>query len=182
MRNVKEEWKNIDIPNLNGVYQISNLGNIKRVVTYRKLNGVVYEIRKDKVIKPTDNGNGYKIVSFRLTINGQRKKKNFYVHRLVALAFIDNPENKPEVNHKNYKRDDNRAENLEWCTDKENTNYSKKNMAHPRKKIAGIRCKDGKYETELYHGGKYYYLGRFCTLEDAINARYKKLGELIKNG
>lgn len=52
------------------------------------------------------------------------KRKDLYVHRLVAKYFVPNPDNKKVVNHKNCKRDDNRAENLEWCTTKENVNYA----------------------------------------------------------
>lgn len=70
---------------------------------------------------PTDNGYGYLIVG--LSKNG--KRKNFYLHRLVAEAFIPNPENKPEVNHKKGNKYDNRACNLEWVTRSENQIHAK---------------------------------------------------------
>lgn len=174
----KETWKNIDIENLCGRYQVSNLGNVKRTAICKVGWGGEYTIEQERLITPFDNGNGYKVVGFTIREREKKKRKNFYVHRLVATAFIDNPQNKPEVNHKNYNRGDNRAENLEWCTDIENTNYSKEHMRHPIKKISGIRYKGGKYEVEITHGGKAYYCGRYWEFEDAVKARTNKLKEL----
>ena len=68
--------------------------------------------RRVKLI-PTNNGKGY----FRLSVNG----KTIYIHRLVAMAFIDNPNNKPHVNHMNGIKSDNRVDNLEWATESENS-------------------------------------------------------------
>lgn len=87
-------------------YEISNYGRVRRSDT-----GFVYKI--------TDNGNGYKKVAL---VYGSPKTKNFYIHRLVADAFHPNPDNLPQVNHKasGLGKFDNRAEHLEWCTEKDN--------------------------------------------------------------
>lgn len=76
-------------------------------------------------IKPRLTKHGYERVYARQTSTG--KRKDLYVHRLVAEYFIPNPEGKRYVNHKNCKRNDNRVENLEWCTAKENTDYTATN-------------------------------------------------------
>ena len=113
---------------------------------------------------------------------GKVKRKNYYVHRLVAKAFIPNPLNKPEVNHKDYDRSNNSVSNLEWCTDKENTSYSACHMANTRKEISGIRHRNGKYEVEISHHSKLHYVGRFWDYEDALEARNNKVKELKGNG
>lgn len=109
---MNEVWK--DVPGYEGIYQVSSIGNIKslerRVNTWNS-----YKIIKPMVLKTFLTKNGYRNVILR--------KKNFSVHRLVAMAFIPNPENKPQVNHKNENKQDNRVENLEWVTAKENVNY-----------------------------------------------------------
>lgn len=173
-----EEWRNIDIKNLLGEYQVSNMGRVKSTKIYKVANGKTFEVDRELIMTPFDNGSGYKVVCFTLLDEGKRKRKNFYVHRLVAQAFIKNPQNKPAVNHKNYNRGDNRVRNLEWCTDKENTDYSRIHATHPRSDTSGIRFKYGKYEVGVYHCGKQFYCGRFWEYEDALDARNKKLTEL----
>ena len=95
-----ETWK--DIEGYEGLYQVSDYGNIRNV-------------RRNKNLKPSLNKYGYLIVS--LFKNGN--KKYFSIHRLVAEAFIPNPENKPTVDHINTIRTDNRVSNLRWLTHKE---------------------------------------------------------------
>ena len=73
-------------------------------------------------IKPRYTKNGYARVYIRDIITN--KRKDYYIHRLVAIHFIPNPQNKKYVNHKNCNRKDNRVENLEWVTAKENTEYT----------------------------------------------------------
>lgn len=90
-------------------YEVSTIGNIK------SFNG-----KAPRILKPSPNKNGY----LRVCIYIGDKKKNCFVHRLVAQAFIPNPDNKPEVNHKNGIKTDNRVENLEWVTTSENVQHA----------------------------------------------------------
>lgn len=98
----EEIWK--DIPGYEGYYQASSLGRIKSL----------YQ-GKNTILKYSDV-RGYK----KLTLIKDTSKQYFRVHRLIGLTFIDNPLNKEHINHINGIRDDNRIENLEWCTPKEN--------------------------------------------------------------
>ena len=123
MENTQEEiWK--DILELNSLYQVSNKGNIrvkKRIVNSPMIK-CGYRILTAKLIKTQDNHKGYKKVT--ISLNG--KKNTFMAHRLVAKCFIENPLNKEQVNHKNGIKDDNRVENLEWCTGSENVRHAMK--------------------------------------------------------
>ena len=97
-----EQWKVIEGFDL---YEISNTGKIRN--------------KKGKILKPFDNGKGY--LKFTLKQDGRRKSK--YIHRLVASAFIPNPDNKPFINHIDNDPTNNCSENLEWCTHQENIDW-----------------------------------------------------------
>lgn len=108
--------------NINGFenYQVSNLGNVKVKTKVRfSKNGLAIHV-PEKVLKLNIKKSGYTEV----TLISLEIRKSFSVHRLVALAFIPNPENKKEVNHINGIKNDNRIENLEWVTSKENTQHA----------------------------------------------------------
>lgn len=116
MENI-EIWK--DIENYEGLYQVSNLGRVRsleRDVYYS--NGAIHHL-KEKILVKRIEKNGYQIVS--LYKNG--KRKDMTIHRLVALAFISNPEDKPQVNHIDEVKTNNVVENLEWCSAQENVNH-----------------------------------------------------------
>lgn len=102
---ILEDWKTITFATN---YEVSNLGNIRN-----KKSG--------QILNPGISGQGYKQVSLKFDDTGKFKKQ--YVHRLVAMMWLDNSENKREVNHKNLDRTDNRVENLEWLTSAENQRH-----------------------------------------------------------
>ncbi|WP_394897654.1 NUMOD4 domain-containing protein [Clostridium butyricum] len=110
-----EIWK--DIAGYEGLYQVSNLGRVKSLPR-EKWNGKSFQKLNEKILKVVVNKSGY----VQVALCKKSKYKNLYVHRLVARAFIDNPENKKEVDHINTIRNDNRVENLRWVTPKENNN------------------------------------------------------------
>lgn len=115
----QEIWK--DVVGWEGLYQVSNLGRIR---TLPKIHNSIHPyIAKEKILKFFPNKDGYWLVD----LVKDRKKTRFQVHRLVALAFIPNPQNKPEVNHINEIKTDNRIENLEWATRTENNNHGTRN-------------------------------------------------------
>ncbi len=122
-----ETWTKLQL--IGNDYEVSNLGNIRSIGRYVERNNpkntsiktkYYYE---SKIIKPHLTKNGY----HRLGLRVNMCKYNFSVHRLVALAFIPNIENKEQVNHINGIKTDNRVENLEWCSNYENYIHSVKN-------------------------------------------------------
>lgn len=112
-----EMWR--DVNGYEGIYEVSNLGGVKSVA--RSTNNQY--CREDIMLSPSDDGYGYNQVVLCKRINGIRVKKTFKVHRLVADAFIENPHNKPIVNHKDWNTKNNTVDNLNWMTPKENLNH-----------------------------------------------------------
>ena len=106
---MEEQW--LDIIGYEG-YQVSNLGRVKSLGNYKT--------RKEKILKQCIDKDGY--LQVQLCKNG--KIKTFKVHRLVAQAFIPNPDNLPQVNHKDENKENNIVSNLEWCTQQYNSEYS----------------------------------------------------------
>ena len=106
---MKEEWR--DIKGFEGKYMVSNLGRFKSL-NYRRTG-------KEKILEGYPDKDGYLYV--QLWKDG--KVKNCRINRLVAQAFLENPQNLPEVNHKDEDKTNNRVENLEWCTTQYNIKY-----------------------------------------------------------
>lgn len=116
-----EEWR--DISGYEGFYQVSNLGRVRNA-------------RSERVLKPGTSYNGYHMV--RLSRNNYAWTQR--VNRLVAAAFIPNPENLPQVNHKNGVKADNRAENLEWCTASHNQLHRHRVLHQPAENRKPVLC------------------------------------------
>lgn len=117
MERENESWR--DAPNTNGAYRVSNLGRVARVLT--RGNRPCF-----KIVKPVHGSIAYPTV--HLSLGGKRKRVT--IHRLVALAFIPNPANLPQVNHKDENPLNNRADNLEWCTELYNHRYGTYRKRH----------------------------------------------------
>lgn len=130
-----EIWRAVN--DYEGLYEVSNLGRVKSLA---KIHGRGRgSMREEKILKSGNDSRGYSKIS--LCKNGE--EKCFRIHRLVAEAFIENPENKPEVNHKFGIKTDNRASQLEWTTNLENMRHAfktgLKNNDHSKKKVAQIK-------------------------------------------
>jgi len=128
--NIKDVWKPLAF--CSGKYQVSSLGKVKSVYSLSKnyFLSVTNTILKTEVSK-----RGYEVVKLTwCDKNGKQYKKNFFVHRLVALSFIPNPENKLQVNHKDCNKLNNFRSNLEWCTSKENVLHAQAMGRSPIKK------------------------------------------------
>ena len=110
---MSEEWRPIE--GYEGLYEVSSYGRVRSLDRYDSNN----HFRKGKVLSPVKNKDGY--LQVNLCCNG--KYKMFLVHRLAAQAFIPNPDNLPEINHKDENPGNNNVDNLEWCTRKYNINY-----------------------------------------------------------
>lgn len=105
-----ENWR--DIEGYVGLYKVSNLGNV-----------MSFKGKKPKLLKPFNNGKGY----LQVCLRNNNKSKNFQIHRLVAQAFLQNPNNCPVINHKDENPLNNNVNNLEFCTQKYNLNYGTRN-------------------------------------------------------
>lgn len=180
MAMLKEIWR--DVKGYGGIYQVSNFGNIRsldrRVVNHK---GGTTRILHGIVMKPWDNGNGYLVA----TLNCEGKRRNCYIHRLVAETFLENHENKTFVNHKDYDTHNNRADNLEWCTQKENISHSICHMSKPKIKSRPTNTGEKYISQTMDHGKhmRYRVIVRakkadksFKTLKEAILYRNEVVG------
>lgn len=140
---VKEEWR--DIAGFEGLYQVSNLGRIKSLAK----TDAIGRFKKERFLIPGNSKNGYLHLS--LCKNGVVKQ--FTVHRLIATAFVPNPENKPCVDHIDCNRQNNRADNLLWVT------YSENNL-NPITRKRNIAAQSG--ENGFWYGkfGKQHNLSK----------------------
>lgn len=135
-----------DIPNYEGLYQVSNLGNVKSLPKGDG-NGNRTRLLKQEIISA--NHTSYR----RVTLSKEGKVKRFQVHRLVALVFLSNPEDKPHVNHIDNDGSNNIVTNLEWCTAQENMAHSSSQSRQdlPRK-LGGIASGAQRREKAISEG------------------------------
>jgi hypothetical protein len=165
MQQQEEIWK--DIPGYEGKYQVSNLGNVKSL-NYN-------HTKKERVLKLGKNPGGYLMI----VLCKENKKQTKTIHQLVAITFLNHIPCGPElvINHKNFNKLDNRVENLEIVTNRENTN--RKHLKSTSKYV-GV-CWDkrtNKWISQIVIKSSVKFLGRFETEEQASEAYQNKLKEL----
>jgi hypothetical protein len=144
-------------------YSISDKGNVMNFF--------------DKVIKPRLNDKGYYRIS--LIEDDGRKLKTHYIHRLVAEAFIPNPDNKPFIDHIDNNPLNNNVNNLRWCTPQENSfNTSLRKTSTSGYKGVSYDKKSDKWRAKIGFNNKIIHLGSFQTKEEAVKTRANKAKEL----
>jgi len=137
---MEEVWK--DIEGYEGMYQVSNFGSVRSLdrLYESKIRNNNYIVRRGINLKSTPDKDGY----LKINLSKNRTRKYHFVHRLVALVFIPNPNSFPIINHKDGNKTNNFANNLEWCTYKYNSNYGEcrqKISNSKKKKVVQIDIK-----------------------------------------
>ena len=113
-----EIWK--DIEGYEGLYQVSNMGRVKSLERTVWDKGGFYKTVAERILKVGKGGKGYS----QVILCKEGKGKSYKIHRLVASAFCENPSGYNEVNHKDENKENNRADNLEWCSRSYNCSYN----------------------------------------------------------
>lgn len=147
---MKEIWK--DVVGYEGLYQVSNYGRVKSL-NYNRTG-------QERIMSPRHTKNGY----LELLLYKDGKRKQHQTHRLVAKAFIPNPDNKPYLDHINTIRTDNRTDNLRWVTHKENCNNPLTKEQH---RISSIGNQSG--NKKVFCEGTIYNSATQCALHYNVN-------------
>ncbi len=158
-------WK--DINGFEGYYQVSNKGNVRSLDREVTCNtGITY--LKGIDLKLTKDRGGY----FKIKLSKNNKTSTFLISRLVAIHFIPNPHNLPEVNHL-YGKEDNRETSLEWTSSIENQCYRVKDKNKYSSKYPGVSWnkKRRKWVCRIYYNKKSVHIGYFDIEEEAYKAR-----------
>ena len=132
-----EEWR--PIVGFEGLYEVSNTGQVRNC--------------RGKLLRPGLNHNGY----LKCVLCKKGKTKTIYIHRLVAQAFLSNPDNLPQVNHKDEDKTNNSVDNLEWCDSKYNVNYGSAQDKRVKTNITNGRFKYNGYKSVEYREYKKKY-------------------------
>ena len=173
-------WQNLSLENLQGeiwkpikgyeeLYEVSNMGRVKSLGRFKKHPKGGLSKTKSRILK-CDIVKGYP----QYSLYKNAKSKAHKGHRIVAISFIENHQHKPCINHKNLIKSDNRVENLEWCSIRENTSHYYKSIP-TESSYTGV-CRNAnknKWISYMYLNGKRKHLGVFDSEEEA-SAEYKK--------
>lgn len=175
MENLENEiWK--DVVGYEGYYMVSNIGRVRSLDrsiylpskgTYKKLNGRILRFYKSKF--------GY----YCIVLQKEKNLRRARVHRLVAESFIENKcKNHTIVNHINKNRKDNKIENLEWCSQRENVTHGERSK-NKTSKYTGVRwvTRDSKWRASIFINNKYINLGTHFNEEEARDSYQKALKE-----
>ena len=172
-----EIWK--DIPEYEGLYKVSNLGNIKSLSKEILLKGKYPFISKEKNLKLRKDIQGY----LKIDIRKNQKAKTFKVHQLIAMAFLNHKldgTTKLVIDHINNNPSDNRLENLQIISNRENSSKDRKNKTS---KYTGVHWSEprNKWKSQIQLNNKVIYLGLFTSELEAYNAYKNKLNQINKN-
>ncbi|WP_291632079.1 NUMOD4 domain-containing protein [Clostridium sp.] len=155
-----EEWR--DIKGYEGKYKISSYGKVKSL-----------KHKDEKLLKPSYDKDGYKQVI--LCNNGIGKK--WFIHRLVAIHFLPNPNNLPQVNHKDEDKANNAVENLEWCTCKYNINYGTAKNKRAKSQGRQVLCiTTGEIFYSIREAGRYYSISK-SHISECCKGKLKSCGK-----
>lgn len=150
-------------------------GRIKSITHNRLRSNGTKGNHRGRFLKPAKDKNGY----LKITVSKQGKRKTISIHRLVAMAFIPNPEDKPTVNHINGIQSDNRVENLEWATHKEQKEHSIKTGLCQRNIDALNKANERRSKSILFRGAIYKSIREASRLTGVVREKIKEEGELI---
>lgn len=153
-----EEWR--DIEGFEGLYQVSNLGEVKSLRKERALGHSV-KVTEEHILRPSTHRDGY----LRVVLMKDHVRYTRLIHRLVAQTFISNPENKPTVNHLDEIKTHNSVDNLEWATISENTTYGNAYVE--------------RVKTQKMHQPKSKVVYQY-TLDKELVAKYTSAGEAAR--
>ena len=146
-----EIWR--DVVGYENLYKISNLGNVMSL-----------KRKKPKLLKPGKDGNGYLFV---ILSNHNKYLKEIKVHRLVAQAFLPNPNNLPQVNHKDENKTNNRVENLEWCTQQYNLNFGTAPDRRSKKLSKILKNRKDQSKPVLQYDKNDIFINEYPSIKDA---------------
>lgn len=171
-----EIWK--DIPNYEGAYQVSSFGRVKSLSRKLMMRGKHPYISKEKILKNCIDKRGY----YHVRLHIYNKEQNYDVHVLVAIAFLNHSPCglRMVINHKNFIKTDNRVENLEIVTARENTNKKHLKSSSVYTGVHWSKTKK-KWIGQIHINGKQEYLGSFLNEIDAHLSYQKRFKEYKKN-
>jgi len=162
----EEIWK--DIPNYEGYYQVSNLGRVKSLKRNRS--------PKEKILKSSKTKNGY----LSNTLSKNNKQKSYFLHQLVAMAFLDHKPNRGKivVDHIDNNKTNNKLSNIQVVSQRVNASKDKFRIKRTSKYVGVNKSHKGNKWIAKIHIGKTIHLGRFDTEEEASEAYQAKLKEI----
>ena len=144
-----EEWR--DIKGYEGKYKISSYGKVKSL-----------KYKDEKILRPSYDKDGYK----QVILYNDGKGKKWFIHRLVAIHFLPNPNNLPQVNHKDEDKANNAVENLEWCTCKYNINHGTAKNKRAKSQGKQVLCiTTGETFYSIREAGRYYSINKAHIIE-----------------
>lgn len=166
---MQEIWK--DIKDFEGLYQVSNFGKVRSLgMSFIRTDLKPYT-RSPGAVKPIKTRLGYLCVE----LHKQGFAKRYLVHRLVAMAFLPNSNNLPEINHKDENKTNNRVDNLEWCTHKYNSTYGTRAT-----RIKDTIKRTGKAIPVLMYSKNGIFLCRFDAINEAAITMDISCGSIVE--